>query len=141
MNQEYNSEKARRRASLGIPVDASPEEAERLLRQGLMDRGFTMEQIDEEFRVVQRAINYWAEYDAKQEEMDKIRALKEEQKRAKITIGDKWYYVENAVPLYIEAPLDSMKCENDDIPIAEAVANNGGRFFVCNIDLLDADWL
>jgi len=65
----------------------------------------------------------------------------EEQKRAKFTVGDEWYYVEDAVPLLIESPLDSMRCENDDIPIGEAVANNGGRFFVCNLDLLDADWL
>ena len=55
--------------------------------------------------------------------------------------GSDWHYAEDSTPPFIESPLDSMKYENSDISLDEAVANNGGRFFVCNLDLLDAEWL
>jgi len=35
---------------------------------------------------------------------------------------------------------DSMKYDNDDISIDEAVANNNGHFFVCNANILNAAW-
>ncbi len=146
MNQEeyeaYKTEKARRRARLGIPENASPDEAKRIIRQGLLDRGFTTEQIDNEFSAAENTMNWWAEYDAKQAEMEKRRAMKEELNLSKISVGGEMYYNEDAIqPYIIESPLDLIGCANDDIPIGEAVANNGGRFCVCNLDLLDAEWL
>jgi hypothetical protein len=49
--------------------------------------------------------------------------------------------VEESAPLYpIESELDSMKYDNDDISIGEAVANNNGHFFVCNANILNSTW-
>jgi len=143
MNQEeYDAEKARRRASLGIPVNASPDEANMIIRQGLLERGFTTEQIEYGFKTAENAAKWWAEYDVKVAESEKRRVQEEEQNLSKITVDGEMYYNENAVqPYMIESQLDLIGCENDDIPIGEAVANNGGRFFVCNLDLLDAEWL
>jgi len=45
---------------------------------------------------------------------------------------------ENVPSYFMESELDSMKYDNDDISIDEAVANNNGHFFVCNANILNA---
>jgi hypothetical protein len=54
--------------------------------------------------------------------------------------GKPFYYPEDYDPPYIESPLDSMRYSNSDISLDEAVANCGGRFFVCNANILNAEW-
>jgi hypothetical protein len=46
----------------------------------------------------------------------------------------------DALSYFMESELDSMKYDNDDISIEEAVANNNGHFFVCNANILNATW-
>jgi hypothetical protein len=140
--EDYEAKRAKERAILGIPENASQEEVERISRQKLLEHGFTNEKIDYGFMMAKRAANWWTEYDVMQAEGKIRRALEEERNLSKVTIDGKTYYNEDAIqPYIVESPLDLMRCENNDVPIGEAVANNGGRFFVCNLDLLDAEWL
>jgi hypothetical protein len=39
-----------------------------------------------------------------------------------------------------KSPLDGIKYDNDDIELDSAVEKNGGRFFVCNANVLTAEW-
>lgn len=39
-----------------------------------------------------------------------------------------------------KSPLDDMKYDNDDIELDSAVEKNGGQFFVCNTNVLTAEW-
>jgi hypothetical protein len=42
------------------------------------------------------------------------------------------------IKVHNKSKYDSMKRDNDDITLDTAVANNGGKFSVCNLSLLEA---